>query len=306
VSSHPSVKTFKLHGNKVTRAQFDSANYMEIVHQGATLNELRLSNHSIIWGYDLANESVPEGSKSSILFPFPNRLCDGEYQFEGVKYHFPINEPANHNALHGFLHDCHFELSEEKIFENQIDLSFVYRYEGQKHFFPFPFEFIADYKIHHNHSLYCEFEVRNTGDSKIPVGFGWHPYFLLNPKKVQLQLPRVKQVLMDQRQLPTGVRIDYHEYKEQSLVGERRHDDCFEVLKPGPVYLSGEEFDLELNFSENNRFLQLFTPREENTIAVEPMSCNVNALNNRQGLIILNPDESTIWHSMIALSEKTT
>lgn len=38
-------------------------------------------------------------------------------------------------------------------------------------------------------------------------------------------------------------------------------------------------------------YLQLFTPAHRKSIAIEPMTCNINAFNNKEGLIILEPEE---------------
>jgi len=37
------------------------------------------------------------------LIPWPNRIQDGAYRFDGVEYQVPLTEPENHNAIHGFL-----------------------------------------------------------------------------------------------------------------------------------------------------------------------------------------------------------
>ncbi|MCB0643138.1 MAG: hypothetical protein KDC44_15925, partial [Phaeodactylibacter sp.] len=39
-------------------------------------------------------------------------------------------------------------------------------------------------------------------------------------------------------------------------------------------------------------FLQVFTPDHRQSIAIEPMTCNVDAFNNREGLIVLKPGEA--------------
>ena len=44
-----------------------------------------------------------------ILFP-PNRIRDGEFEFEGRKYVFPINEPATNSHIHGALYKKAFKI----------------------------------------------------------------------------------------------------------------------------------------------------------------------------------------------------
>ena len=38
-------------------------------------------------------------------------------------------------------------------------------------------------------------------------------------------------------------------------------------------------------------YLQVFIPPLRNSIAIEPMTCNTDAFNNKEGLIILEPDQ---------------
>ena len=37
-----------------------------------------------------------------ILFPWPGRIANAQFTFDGRKYHVPVNEPAHGNAIHGF------------------------------------------------------------------------------------------------------------------------------------------------------------------------------------------------------------
>lgn len=39
-------------------------------------------------------------------------------------------------------------------------------------------------------------------------------------------------------------------------------------------------------------YLQLYIPPDRNSIAIEPMTCNIDAFNNHNGLITLQPKES--------------
>src|SRR5438105_9387408 len=49
-------------------------------------------------------EKKPTRSGFPILFPFPNRIRDGKFTWDGKPYTLPVNDPANKNAIHGFAH----------------------------------------------------------------------------------------------------------------------------------------------------------------------------------------------------------
>jgi aldose 1-epimerase len=56
--------------------------------------------------------------KSSILFPFPNRVKDGKYDYGEHTYELSINDLHFNNAIHGLVHDQKFSY---EIVENDSD-----------------------------------------------------------------------------------------------------------------------------------------------------------------------------------------
>ncbi len=47
-------------------------------------------------------ENRPTRSGLPILFPFPNRIRDGRFTWDGKQYHLPLGDPSGKNAIHGF------------------------------------------------------------------------------------------------------------------------------------------------------------------------------------------------------------
>ena len=52
---------------------------------------------------ELFNDSKPTRSGIPILFPFPNRIRDGRFTWDGQDYQLPLNDPSGKNAIHGFV-----------------------------------------------------------------------------------------------------------------------------------------------------------------------------------------------------------
>ena len=50
----------------------------------------------------LFGDGRPTRSGIPILFPFPNRIRDGRFSWDGKEYRLPINDPSGKNAIHGF------------------------------------------------------------------------------------------------------------------------------------------------------------------------------------------------------------
>src|SRR4051794_1695138 len=50
----------------------------------------------------LFGNSSPTRSGIPILFPFPNRIREGRFTWDGKTYELPCNDPTRSNAIHGF------------------------------------------------------------------------------------------------------------------------------------------------------------------------------------------------------------
>ena len=94
---------------RVLQLKKDDEVVMEILpDHGGTLNVLKFDIGgkwiSTIHGYESRSE-VPKfpGSRSAILFPFPNRLRKGLYRYQGIEYQFPTEEKHKGNSIHGFV-----------------------------------------------------------------------------------------------------------------------------------------------------------------------------------------------------------
>ncbi|MFN0048976.1 MAG: hypothetical protein ACKVOU_07805, partial [Cytophagales bacterium] len=82
---------------------------------GAMLNSLSLrkgtSLFEIIDGSKTELEAKEDGTKmykSRIIFPYPNRIKQGLYIFDGKMYKFNTNDEDN--SLHGFCENANFNL----------------------------------------------------------------------------------------------------------------------------------------------------------------------------------------------------
>ncbi len=96
--------------------------------------------------------------------------------------------------------------------------------------------------------------------------------------------------------LPTGKREAFDQFgKQRPLAGESL-DTCFFSTESGKwaVKLFTKHGLLEMAADrEKWPFFQVFTPPHRQSVAIEPMSCNVDAHHNGEGLVRLEPGE--IW-----------
>lgn len=264
--------------------------------RGATLLDLHFGGQNILDGYTQPEElDTMDWMKNVILFPFPNRLNSGRYMWAGKPHDFPANDRATGNALHGFGAWQKFTVTRLLLTEVAAEITCRCFDAGKNPGYPFPTTLEVTFGISDNHRFRVEFSVQNRHTDFIPVGLGWHPYFRLVPEvgRTALRMPDCEQVHINERMLPTGQRTDFNSYKTSTGIGEAFLDNCFKIKKLDSIYRAsifggGQKLTLVAN-AKLWPYLQVFTPPARTSIALEPMSCNIDAFNNQEGLIKLPP-----------------
>ena len=231
--------------------------------------------------------------KSAFLLPFPNRLNDGKYTHKGKEYQFPINDTKGNNALHGFDDFYKMELEDVQLNGENAQATLHHSYRGQNPSFPFPFNFTVIYTLKEDNNFECEVKIENPNDFTIPMGFGWHPYFKIGEfaKNLKLELPACERVEVNSDMIPTGEVVDYTDFSKSELLGNTLFDTCFKLKqKKGDVsiVLASEEHNVQLTYWQEAKqfpYFQLYTPPSGKSVAIEPMTCNIDAFNNGDSLM---------------------
>jgi len=262
-----------------------SINRLSVLREGQMVD--------IVDGYVSEEELIAnEGSKSSFLAPFPNRTRDGKFTFNEREYQFPINKPKENNAIHGFLQKKKFTVTTS----SQEEIGLSYQYNGEKDYFPFPFSVAIKYQIDGD-ELTCVTEIKNIGAEEMPFGFGWHPYFKIGETidKLMLRIPSCGQIEVDDRLLPIERISNYSSFQDVQPIGATSFDTGFVVSDTErETVLFNKKFGLQITVKNGEGFdyLQIYTPPDRKTIAIEPMTCAADALNTKMGLKVLAPNES--------------
>lgn len=268
---------------------------------GACVLGLQLQGQSVLDGYqDPLEMNINRWAKNVLLFPFPNRLKQGRYEWEGQTYEFPINDGQTGNALHGFGMDKPMEVASVHRSAEQASISCVYRHAGRDGAFPFPFTFEAEFSLMGQASAAIHLRVRNEGPAAMPFGMGWHPYFRLadTADELSLELPACELIGLGSDMIPTGKRYPYDDFARLRPLGAAVLDNCFALVQQSgraELLLVGSRGRLRYWQQAGPGkfpFVQIFTPPHRQSLAIEPMSCNIDAFNNGQGLLRLEPGQA--------------
>lgn len=264
-----------------------------ITEVGATLRSLRLDDRELLWTFEADEE--PSNYQGAQLAPWPNRVADGRYEFDGQRHQLPINEPDRSTALHGLAFGKNWELIEhgEKSVTQRV---LIADEEG------WPFRVLVE--IRHglgDDGLLVDVTAANVGERPLPYGYGVHPYFAFPLDQLTLEIPFRRELIVDpERLLPVELAEvpPEHDFSTARPLGDVTFDTAF-TSPPLPhweVALTGPEHSVHVWGDATTPWLQVFTHPDGHTIAVEPMTCGPDAFNpgpTRSERIVLAPGEST-------------
>jgi aldose 1-epimerase len=262
------------------------------------------SDVNVIDSYaDLAELKAETGRwfRSAKLSPFPCRIPDGKYRFGDKEYRFR-HLFSDGNAIHGLLYDKPFDVLEETGGETSGTIVLEYSYKKDDEGYPFDYDCQVRYILHPDNVLEVVTAVTNLDRTTIPIADGWHPYFQLGGKANgwEMQFHSDAMVEFNDRLIPTGRLVQYNDFGTVRPIGDTSLDNCF-TLKPDLVSAACEIHNpvngLTISFfpDANYPYLQLYTPNDRDSIAVENLSGAPDCFNNKMGLILLQPGRSQIF-----------
>lgn len=233
-----------------------------------------------------------------VLVPWPNRVRDGRYAFDGSEHRLQLTEPELGNALHGLVLDGRWH--GVRTSSRRVSLSYELQ-PGPG--YPFALALIVSYELASG-GIVMTLHATNVGTTRAPFGAGLHPYLTPGTTRVDemvLEVPAGTHVPVDERLLPSGspTPVDATEldFRRARKLGALRVDACFGDLGRSPAGVARVRVgstagagQLTVWMDERFRFVQVFTA--DAAIAVEPMTCAPDAFNSGEGLVVLEPGAS--------------
>lgn len=268
-----------------------------IPEKGALLNSLNFDGQQLIDRYNTIDEFEKlDWAKSALLFPFPNRLKNGKYLWKNKLYQFPINLPPN--AIHGFGMYETFNIVKTSFEQDFSAIELSYIYQKNYEFYPFSFEISIAYKLYENR-LDVKYSAKNIDNQTIPIGLGWHPYFSLggNVKDWEITMPITQKIEVDENMIPNGKKTLFSVFEKPIQIGDIGLDTCFDLIQNNKFELELRNNNVVLNYSQSSenhqfRYVQLFIPPNRTCLAIEPMTCSIDAFNQQKELVSIDPQYS--------------
>lgn len=249
----------------------------------------------IVWGY--SGGAHKKGGQGDVLIPFPGRIADGRYVFDGEVFQLERNDKEGPNAIHGFVRTLPWAVAGSDANRVRFDISLNSDQYGSKGY-PFSLQIHVAYVLG-DQGLVCSFEVKNVGNRIAPVGVGFHPYFTVGSAFVdadEVKIPCAAYVEFNERLAPTGriipVAASEWDYRTARSIGARRFNHCYvqpERDADGSATAtlrhaaSGRSVDviMDRSFSAIVVYTGDAIPgAARGALAIEPMTCATDAFNH--------------------------
>ena len=264
-----------------------------VVEVGGGLRTLRLGGREVVDGF--AEDVRAGGGRGQHLLPWPNRVGDGRWSWQGQDHQLPLSEPDTHNASHGLVRWAAWQLAEltpttavlrtvvtpQPGWPGRLDVTCAWRLEPD--------------------GLSAELTVVSRSDRPLPFGYGAHPY--LTPGLAGLvddevlHVPASRRLVVDDRGLPVQVQdvaATPYDFRIPRAVGDTLLDTCFGGLERRADGSAGVRFgSTEVWGDASFSWFQVFSgdtlPADQRRrgLAIEPMTCPPDALRTGTDLVVL-------------------
>ena len=273
-----------------------------VVALGGGLRSYEAAGRELLNGFRPGER--PASGRGQVLVPWPNRIEDGSYKFDGKRMQLPLTEAENGNAIHGLVRGATWNLVDHEADRVVLD----YTLEPQPGY-PFALGLNIEYALSPT-GLTVTTTAWNLSSETCPYGAGQHPYLTLGTPTIdtlRLQVPARVVAFSDERGLPVrsapvdGTEYDFRAGRE---IGGTVLDNAFAELERDGDGRARVLLDdvaggagLTLWVDESYRYLMLYTGDSHPDVArrglaVEPMTCPPNAFRTGESVIRLEPGES--------------
>ena len=261
----------------------------------------------IVWGY--SGGSQKKGGQGDVLIPFPGRIAEGRYSFDGQAFQLERNDKEGPNAIHGFVRSLPWQVSRAEGSRVIFDVRLEAEEYGRKGY-PFSLAIGVTYGLDEK-GLSCSFDVRNAGTRPAPVGVGFHPYFTVGTAVIddaEARIPGAGFLEFNDKLVPTGKVLpaadtewDCRDFRR---IGTKRFNHCYvqldrdaEGMATAFLRYAGSGRVIEVTMGRSFSAIVVYTgdaiadaPRR--AFAIEPMTCASDAFNHPEwGLKRLAPGE---------------
>jgi aldose 1-epimerase len=287
-------------GRQIEIAQADQR--AVIVEVGGGLRAYSANGRQVLDGYAL-DEMSPSG-RGQMLIPWPNRVQDGSYEFDGRRHQLALDDVDEADAIHGLVRWSAWTVAEQE--PSRVVMEHVLHPQPG---YPFTLALGIEYRLSDD-GLRVRTTATNAGADPCPYGAGAHPYLMAGTETVDtavLRAPGATVLRSNERGIPVAsasVEGTDYDFRKARPIGDTKLDHAFTDLARDADGLAhvelrnpADERPLTLWVDETYPYLMLFTGDplpvvDRLSLAIEPMTCPPNAFRAGEGVVTLQPGAS--------------
>ncbi|XID92471.1 aldose epimerase [Paenibacillaceae bacterium WGS1546] len=224
-----------------------------------------------------------------VLFPIAGQLVNGEYEWNGKTYRM---------KNHGVARTSAWEVAETSV-EDAAGITLALASNADtRSAYPFDFELRFTYRLK-NGVLAIEQQYRNLSEEPMPMVAGFHPYFATESKSLTYGTDATRI-------------FDYNDKREKPFDGYLQLEGMVEsaalldARKPEITFPLSSGRNVRLAYSEQFRYVVLWTVEGKPFVCVEPWTALNEALNHRRGLILVSPGDALELSLRFELEDSTS
>ncbi|MCI4644726.1 MAG: hypothetical protein MRY64_08100 [Hyphomonadaceae bacterium] len=224
------------------------------------------------------------GASAFPMVPFVGRITNGQFAFEGVSHQLTANFLPEPHTIHGFGWKAKWA-SDPREDALQLDLI------APDSRWPWPIRAQQLYQVD-GACLTLKMSLTNLGETAMPAGLGWHPYFEAAGAAVKADITGVWTGEPPHRLVSSG---PWKGLGALTPVAGLDMDQCCEWPGGEAELMLGDGIRVSLKASEPARRLTIYAPAGADFFCVEPVTHAPDAVNMADpevaGLQMLAPGE---------------
>ncbi|WP_133501288.1 aldose 1-epimerase [Cognatilysobacter terrigena] len=264
--------------------------------QGMICTSLKHRGQEILRRLDEMDEALATGMSIGIPlnYPYANRIRGTSYEFDGERVELDKASPWimkdwNDTIIHGVPWPK-LAWQVEEVTDRRLRSRLKWNRPELLQVFPFEHEVEMTATLD-GLGLTIETAVLANAGGRVPVSFGFHPYFGIpgiRRAQWELTLPAMDGIILDELLLPVGERTHLPPYDDR--LADLDFDHGFAFVSPGATMsITGNGRRVSVDFLENFRYAQIYAPSTHDYISLEPMTAPADALRSHEDLPVVEP-----------------